>query len=278
VWRAGALTAVGLFLGCGAGHAAPPPPEPCNGCYVPRLATSFQWNLGESDDVDTSVDAELFDIDWEDASRSVVARLKARGRKVFCYISAGSWENFRSDRSAFPRQVVGRRYAGYRDERWLDVRHLDVLVPIMLARMQRCKRKGFDGVQLDNVDGFSMPTGFPISAEQQLTYNATLANAAHRMGLGAALENDPLQAQEMMPYFDWVIYELDRDDTGPCFYSSSCKRLDAFRAAGKATFVVEYRSRLRHRFCRISVARGFNGILKKDDLGPYRHSCPRPAR
>jgi hypothetical protein len=61
----------------------------------------------------------------------------------------------------------------FSDERWLDIRQLSILAPLMLARMQVCKDKGFDGVQPDNLmvyqDSLAETqkiTGFPI------TYNA----------------------------------------------------------------------------------------------------------
>src|SRR5439155_304992 len=82
-----------------------------------------------------------------------------------------------------------------------------------------CQASGFDGVWFDNVDGFTMDSGFPITSDEQLTYNATLANDAHALGLGAAFNNDPQQTTQMVPYFDWVMYETTRDDVGPCFYS-----------------------------------------------------------
>src|SRR5205814_1231194 len=129
----------------------------------PAPTTSFQVNLSNSDSVDVRLNVKLFDLDWQ-TSPKVVARLKARGRKVFCYISVGSWENYRPDKAKFPPAVLGNEYGGYPNERWLDVRRLDVLEPIMVARMTRCKKSGFDGVWFDNVDGFTMDSGFPITS------------------------------------------------------------------------------------------------------------------
>ena len=41
----------------------------------------------------------------------------------------------------------------------------------MRARFAMCARKGFDAVEPDNMDGFENPTGFHISAAQQLSYD-----------------------------------------------------------------------------------------------------------
>ena len=180
------------------------------------------------------------------------------------------------DKGRFPNALLGKTYGGYPDERWLDVRRIDLLEPIMVARMLRCKRSGFDGVWFDNVDGFTMDTGFEISSSEQLTYNATLANDAHRRGLSAAFNNDPAQARQMVPYFDWVLYEVDRDDVRSCFYRPACDTLQPFDEAGKATFVIEYAQSRKALFCRTARQRGFNGILKDEDLTAYRFACPAP--
>jgi hypothetical protein len=97
-------------------------------------------------------------------------------------MSAGSWENWRPDASQIPSVVRGRDLDGWASEKWLDVRRLDVLVPFIEARLDLCRSKGFDGVEFDNVDGFSNSTGFPLSYDDQLRYNMFLAQAARARG------------------------------------------------------------------------------------------------
>ena len=53
----------------------------------------------------------------------------------------------------------------------MDVRRIDVLGPIMESRLDMCEEKGFDGVEPDNVDGYLNDTGFPLTKEDQLSYN-----------------------------------------------------------------------------------------------------------
>ena len=72
-----------------------------------------------------------------------------------CYISAGTWENWRPDAKRFPAVVKGKPDGGWPGERWLDIRRLDILRPLMRERIQRCARKGFDGVEFDNVDAYT---------------------------------------------------------------------------------------------------------------------------
>ena len=117
--------------------------------WQPKVQTSWQWQL--TTPVDLNVDAEMFDIDLFNNSASVISAIHAKGRKAVCYISAGTWERGRPDSSQFPDAVKGKRLADYPSEKWLDVRRWDLLGPIMSARLDLCKAKGFDGVELIGV-------------------------------------------------------------------------------------------------------------------------------
>jgi hypothetical protein len=185
--------------------------------WVPAPRTTWQWQL--STPVDQSVRAQVFDIDLFENSAAVVASLHRRGLRVICYLDAGSYENFRPDAGRFPRSVLGRAN-GWPGERWLDIRRLSVLAPIMKARFELCRHKHFDGVEADNVDGYENNTGFPIKAAQQLTYNRWLAATAHSLDLSIALKNDVDQAVQLQPYFD---YALDEQ----CFEYSECYKRSA---------------------------------------------------
>ena len=121
------------------------------------------------------------DIDGFDNSAAEVATLHAAGQHVICYIDVGTAENWRSDYGSFPAGVQGNTN-GWPGEKWLDVRQLSVLEPIMAARFQMCQQKGFDAVEPDNTDGFENGTGFPISAAQQATFTNGLPTRFIRSG------------------------------------------------------------------------------------------------
>ncbi|MEX0991644.1 MAG: endo alpha-1,4 polygalactosaminidase [Actinomycetota bacterium] len=240
-----------------------PAPVACPGCWHPALNTSWQWQL--SGTVDTSVDVQMYDIDLFDNAKSVVDGLHADGRIAVCYVSAGSRENWRPDTGDFPDGVVGKPLDGWPGERWVDVRKWRVLGPIMRARLNLCAQKGFDGVEFDNVDAWSANTGFPISRDDQLRYNARLANEAHLRGLSAGLKNDVEQAAALEPYFDLAVNE-------ECFRWKECDRLDPFITAGKAVFQVEYDLAVAD-FCPKANAKDFNSLKKKLSLGAWRVPC-----
>jgi hypothetical protein len=239
-----------------------PDPVPCPGCYAPALRTSWQWQL--QGPIDTSVDVDMFDVDGFDVTGATVDDLHAAGSSVVCYISAGSWENWRPDAGDFPERVKGRSN-GWPGEKWLDIRKIGVLGPIMKARLDICASKGFDAVEFDNVDGYQNRTGFPLTGADQLAYNVFLANQAHRRGLSAVLKNDLGQIRALLPYFDFALNEQ-------CHQYHECDRLSRFVKAGKAVFGVEYKL-AKSEFCPQSNAANFNFLKKKLSLRVWRSPC-----
>lgn len=240
------------------------PPTAGAAWWAPTKGTDWQWQL--SGTMDTSVASPVFDIDGEDATMSLVAALHAKGARVICYFSAGSWENWRADAGNFPASVQGKTLSGWPDEKWLDVRNTAVLLPLMDKRIQMCKSKGFDAVEPDNVDGFSNATGFAITAADQLTYNRALAELAHKYGLGIAQKNDPDQATALQPSMDFAVVE-------ECAAYGECAAYTAYTKAGKAVLHVEYSGSLSS-FCPSTKALGFSSMLKKLDLDSWRSVCP----
>ena len=230
--------------------------------WKPGLQTSWQWQL--TTPVDTTVNAQMFDIDGFDNDASVVTKLHSLGRKAVCYIDVGTWENWRSDANKFPAAVKGSSN-GWPGEKWLDIRRTDVLGPIMTARFQMCKSKGFDGIEPDNIDGYSNSTGFPLTYLDQIKYNTFIANIAHQVGLAVALKNDVDQVQDLVSAFDFVIDEQ-------CFQYQECSTLMPFIDAGKPVFEVEYKLSTGS-FCSQANALNFNAMKKKLSLNATRTPC-----
>ena len=247
-----------------------PGPTPTPGpWWHPAPRTTWQWQLTGLP-VDQSYDVQMYDIDIFDNDASVVASLHAQGRKVIGYFSAGSWEDWRPDAAQFPDSVkCGNN--GWPGEKWLDIRNLDILGPIMEARMDLAVQKGFDGVEPDNVDGYSNKNGCAgtITYQDQIAYNTFLANAAHARGLSVGLKNDIEQVVDLQPYFDWSLNEQ-------CFQYSECDwpngGLLNFINAGKAVFQVEYKLRT-SRFCPQANAWGFSSMKKNLDLDAWVEPC-----
>lgn len=230
--------------------------------WQPAPGTSWQWQL--SGNLDNSVEVDMYDLDLFDTPPATIAALKARGVAVVCYFSAGSFEAWRPDADAFPQAVKGKKMAGW-DELWLDVRRLDVLAPIMGARLDLAAAKGCDGVEPDNVDGYANRTGYPLSYADQLVYNRFIAAAAHARGLSVGLKNDLEQIPDLEPSFDWALNEQ-------CFEFAECELLLPFTKAGKAVFGVEYGLEP-ERFCPQANANDFDWLKKRLELDAYRQAC-----
>jgi hypothetical protein len=234
--------------------------------WKPELNTS--WQIQFTGPLDLSVEAMFFDIDLFDHDASEVAALHTRGRRVACYVNVGAWEDWRPDADQFPPAVLGSDYAGWPGEKWLDIRRIDLLGPIMQARLDQCQAKGFDAVEPDNIDGYANDTGFPLTYLDQLTYNVWLANEAHRRGLSIGLKNDADQVADLLAHFDWALTE-------DCFHQGWCDQLQPLLDAGKAVFAIEYTDTgiTTSQFCPQANALNVNAILKHRELDAYRETC-----
>lgn len=206
------------------------PPVTAGAWARPAPGATWQWQL--QGQVNTSYDADLYDVDLFDTPGAVFAALKADGRFVLCYFSAGSGEAWRPDYEQLPSATLGRPLDGWPGERWLDIRAQPV-VDLMMARLDRAVARGCDGVEPDNVTAYHNETGFAITARDQLAFNRHLANEAHRRGLAIALKNDGEQAGELVAYFDLALNE-------ECHAYDECTLYEPFERAGKPVFNAEY--------------------------------------
>ncbi|MEC5409407.1 endo alpha-1,4 polygalactosaminidase [Paraburkholderia sp. MPAMCS5] len=72
---------------------------------------------------------------------------------------------------------------------------------MLISRLELAVSKGCDGVEPDNVDGYMNPTGFPLSAQDQIDFNTFLSQQAHSKNLAVALKNDIKQITILAPIF-----------------------------------------------------------------------------
>ncbi|MFZ0041587.1 MAG: endo alpha-1,4 polygalactosaminidase [Solirubrobacteraceae bacterium] len=253
----GLLVVLGLLIAFGPANA--------RSRWHPPQALTWYWQL--TGHVRNSVSARAFDIDGFDSSASEVAALHRAGKHVICYIDVGTWERWRPDAAKFPRSVLGRPN-GWPGERWLDIRQMTILKPIMRARLMMCARKHFDAVEADNIDGYENGTGFRITGAQQLTYNEWVADEAHKLGLAIFEKNDPEQAPQLEPYFDGAIDEQ-------CNQYDECSSFGRYLTAGKPVLNAEYKRSLYPGFCSADRRADIMGALYNLALdGRVYKPCP----
>jgi hypothetical protein len=237
--RSFALSLTLLLAACGAASAVPPNATPAlpgtassgDARWIPTAGASYQIQYDGK--LDLGVPAKIYDLDMFDTKASVVAELHKMGRRAMCYISVGTWERWRRDAHEFPRSVLGKPDGNWKGERWLDIRKTSILEPIMAQRLDLCKKKGFDGVDPDNLDGYENKTGFPLTYQEQLTYDTWVANAAHDRGLTADQKGDNDQVKDLVKVYDFAVVEQ-------CYAQHWCKSFDLYTNANRLVVDVEY--------------------------------------
>jgi hypothetical protein len=212
-------------------------PVTASGTWTPALTDTWQWQLRGT--VNTSYAVKVYDIDLFDTSALTIQSLKQSGKHVVCYFSAGSSENWRPDFAQFQPTDLGNALQGWPGERWLDTRSSNVR-KIMQTRLDLAVSKGCDGVEPDNVDGYTNNPGVAISAASQLDYNRFIAAQAHLRGLRVALKNDTDQVADLSNDFDFAVNEQCHEFSQGGI--SECDVYAAFTKLGKPVFHAEYKT------------------------------------
>ncbi len=147
--------------------------------------------------------------------------------RTVCYLDL-AWEDYRPDGSTspagmFPAATLGKVYYGYPEERWVDFRQLSALKPMLTERIAMCARKGFDAVELDDIDSFDPPatTGFYLTPGDAQNYLAFAFNLIHRDGMTAVWKNNPALVRWGARYTDGAVVE-------ECFVYHECGSWHAF--------------------------------------------------
>lgn len=235
-----------------------------------QVPTDIQWHIQLQGQLNTGHDAQLYSVDLFDTETSVIRNLQVEKKKVICYFSAGTFEDWRPDRHHFLPTDKGRPLDNWPGERWLDIRSLNVRHR-MAERIELAATKGCDGVDPDNVDGYSNNTGFALNDKQQLDYNRFLFDTAHQHGLAVSLKNDLEQVDDLVDYADFAINES-------CHQWRECHLLQPFIDAGKPVQHIDYQfnqgTEEREFHCAHMNALGFRSLTLPLALdNSFRYSC-----
>jgi hypothetical protein len=222
---------------------APVPCQPSYGrhCwYPPHLGRDhrpmrWDWQIGRVKPLQRTGRraVDIYDIDGFLTTRREVRAITTSWQastlahpRAVCYLDL-AWEDYRPDASPqprggyFPAAALGRVYYGYPQERWLDFRQLDALKPMLNERIGMCARKGFDAVELDDIDSFDPPssTGFRLTPGDAQNFLAYAFNEIHRYGMTGLWKNSPLLSAWGRHYSDGAVVE-ECYAYGGCFASS----------------------------------------------------------
>lgn len=180
---------------------------------------------------------EIWDVDLEETSNTTIAALHQLGKKVICYFSAGSSEDWRSDYSSFLDADKGGCLDTWPGEKWLDVR-TDNVFQIMKRRIALAAEKGCDGVDPDNMDAWANnPNGVTptLTAEDAKTYLRKLSTEAHSYGMAIGLKNSQGILNDVRGDIEFAVNE-------ECATYDECAAYQTLLSenGGKPVFHVEY--------------------------------------
>ena len=241
--------------------------------WSPTLSTSWQIELAHPL-TNTTFNASVYDIDMFENNSTTIDGLHKQGRKVICYFSAGSFENWRSDVTSFNNKTdLGKPLDGWPGEWWLNTNSSNVR-SIMLSRLDLAVTKGCDGVDPDNVDGYDNDNGLSLTQADAIDYVKFLADAAHARYLSLGLKNAGEIIPQVLGMMQWAVNEQ-------CGQYGECDTWQPFVEAGKPVFNIEYpdgapnvAAQKVNSICGNSDAKGFETVLKEMDLNDWVEACP----
>ncbi|KAJ9646455.1 hypothetical protein H2201_001414 [Coniosporium apollinis] len=267
------IIALAIGLGVGLTRGGPddgeepdttPSPTPTS---PPRNGTIWQPAVNETwqivllkplelaeDTTSIEPDVSVYDIDLFTNEVGVIETLHRLGKRVICYFSAGSYEDYRPDSGQFQQSDRGRELDGWPGEYWLNV-NSDNVRNIMVERMRLASQKGCDAVDPDNVDGYvrqpfecatvkametetcgqSNENGLGLTQQDAINYVNFLSEEATRLNMSIGLKN----AAEIIPQ---VINVTHFSVNEQCVEYSECDTFAAFVQDGKPVFHIEYPS------------------------------------
>ncbi len=210
--------------------------RPSSPCWLPPHLSSagkpmrWDWQIGRVAPLErTGASAvDIYDLDGFLTTKAQVHTIRALWQaatlphpKTVCYLDL-AWEDYRPDgspgqRAGFPTATLGNVYFGFPQERFVDFRQLNELKPMINARLAMCAHKGFDAVELDDIDTFDPPstTGFHLTPGDAQNLLAYAFNEIHRLGMTGLWKNSPLLSWWGRRYSDGAIVE-------ECYAFSQC--------------------------------------------------------
>lgn len=201
---------------------------------------------------------DLYAADGTTPNRSGVELVRRSGGRAVCYVSAGSWEQWRPDAGSFPKEVRGKVLGGWPGERWLDIRALGTLRPLLVERAKKCRDAGFRAIDWDNVDGYTNNSGFALDGGDQIAFATMLADIAHDLDLAVGLKNNLEQVPELVSLFDFAVNEQ-------CAQFNECQLLDPFVRNAKVVVQIEYSTPTR-KFCSEAIHARRTAMVMGQDL------------
>jgi Glycoside-hydrolase family GH114 len=247
-----------------AATAGAPGVQPSENPYVP--AEGARWLAQLDGAVDIEQPAEFFYLDAEQQDAEDLEELHRQGRHYLCYLSVGSFEEFRPDADTFPPATIGKPLADFPRERWIDVRDASVRA-IMARRIERLAALGCDGVPPASLSVHAADTGFDLTLEDALDYARWIAERVHAAGMSVGLSAPESMTAELWPSFDFGL------GIG-CVAATGCSELEVLRTAQKPVLYVELGdAETAEELCKSAKILGFEALVTDAGFGGQCIDC-----
>ncbi|RGP77982.1 hypothetical protein FLONG3_3939 [Fusarium longipes] len=249
--------------------------------WQPEVGASWQIILLKpleiSDPDNITPDVDIFDLDLYDNEASTFTTLKKAGKKVICYFSAGSYEDWRDDKDDFHKADLGSPLDGWPGERWLKLSSKNVR-SIMKKRIKMAAEKGCDAIDPDNVDGFQNENGLKLTKNDTIDYVKFLSETAASFNMSTGLKNAGSVISDVISDVHFSVNEQ-------CVEYSECDTFAQFIDHDKPVFHIEYPKgapghvstktvgSICSRKGKADGSKDFSTVIKKMDLDKWVEYC-----
>jgi len=232
--------------------------------FIPTQSDTWNIALGSKFDI-SNEPAKILEVDLESTSASTIRDYQSRGKKIICYFSGGTVEDYRDYYDDYKKVsgLVRNKYEAWPRERWLDYR-VSGYKPLIKQRMQEAVNKGCDGIDVDNVDGYQVSDvkswSDPLTKQDAINFTSWLGQTAHDMGLAIGLKNCLDIVDTVGKYYDFAVNE-------GCIRRNECYWYKNFLATGKPVLGITYYglSANREALCKNLNGLPISMIIKDDE-------------
>ncbi|KAM5344040.1 hypothetical protein ACJ41O_012577 [Fusarium nematophilum] len=180
---------------------------------------------------DLEPNVPIYDADLFDNTIETFAALRQAGKRVICYFSAGSWENWRPDKGSFQQKDLGKTLGGWPDEKWIDISSPAVRA-IMASRIKLAAEKGCDAIDPDNLDGYENDNGLGLTKSDTISYVKFLSTEAAKYYMTTGMKNGGSITKSVIAYVGFCINES-------CIRYAECDLYAPYIEAGKPSISSE---------------------------------------
>eukprot|EP00903_Cladosiphon_okamuranus_P017306 g15946.t1 len=246
--------------------------------WTPTVGQTWNYHLNAADmlpeEVMPEVDVYVIDMDGGHVE-ATIETLRTAGKYVVCYISIGTFENWRTDwglddddpTNDFPAEAIGEPLSDWEGERYLDSTFIKedenepAVYEIMRGRVAKAKALGCHGIEPDNMAvGYLENTGVNVDRAASRLYADWFRDLVQTEGMRVGMKNlvwdDDAELPDLAAKFDFGVNEQ-------CSQYDECNLpREWFIDAGKPVFHVEYRE--------VTGGRGMRRLCSEKDGGDYK--------